>query len=107
MEDRQFEILRGQCLSIVARAFVAKGSDFNDASIRRALFKGARSLLAEAMVSGYLDVSKKEFLEPEPSGEVRKVCAECNKSISSNVVEFSERNFRRPLCVPCQKGAGK
>jgi len=103
MDNRQFEILRGQCLAIAARSFVSANKNLESPETRRGLIDLSKALLTDVLNSGYLSLSKKEFVQTEASTELRKKCSKCETLISANVAEYSERNFRQPLCIKCQK----
>lgn len=43
----------------------------------------------------------------DPVSQEGYFCSECNKDINENVYNYSVEKFGRPLCMKCQKGAGK
>lgn len=53
--------------------------------------------------------SKQEEQEDAPRQEEQEgyFCSECEKEIKENVYTYSLKKYGRPLCMVCQKGAGK
>lgn len=106
MEDRQFDIFKAQCLNIAAKQIIHANGNLGDTKTQDHLFKLATSIVKAGLEKKYLDMSKNCFVEQEASTKLRKKCSGCDTLISANVAEYSERNYRQPLCIHCQKEKG-